>query len=102
MTDLTPIVGALITLMGAIVTVFVIPLIKAKLSAEKRETLMAFVEIGVMAAEQLAKAGVINKEERKQHVLDFLNKNGFNVDLDSVEEMIESVVITLPPLIDKE
>lgn len=100
MTDITPIISAVITLLGAIVTVFVVPFLKAKLSAEKRQELMTWVEIAVMAAEQLAKAGVIDKDDRKQHVLDFLHKNGFDAKLDEIEEMIESVVITLPPLID--
>lgn len=102
MTDITPIATAVIGVLAAICSAFVIPYLRAKLSAEKRNELMTWVEIAVMAAEQLAKAGAINKDERKQHVLDFLHKNGFDINLEEVEEMIESVVVTLPPLVDKQ
>lgn len=99
MTDLTPIVTAAITLIAAILSVFVIPLIRSKVSAEKLQELYTYVRIGVLAAEQLAKAGIINKDERKERVIEFLHKNGFLVNFDEIEEMIESIVLTLPPLI---
>lgn len=102
MTDITPIATAIIGVLAAICSAFLIPYLRAKLSAEKRNELMTWVEIAVMAAEQLTKAGVINKDDRKQHVLDFLHKNGFDINLEEIEEMIESIVITLPPLVDKE
>lgn len=101
MTDLTPIIAAILTLLGAVVSVFVIPVLRAKLSTEKRQELLTWVQIAVKAAEQLAKAGIINPEDRKQHVLDFLHKNGFNIDLDEIEEMIQSIVVDLPPLVVK-
>lgn len=101
MTDITPIITAIIGVIAAVLSAFVIPYLRVKLSAEKRNELMTMVEIAVMAAEQLTKAGVINKDERKNHVLDFLHKNGFDINMDEIEEMIESVVITLPPLLEK-
>lgn len=101
MTDLTPILSAIITLLGAVVTVFVIPLLRKKLTAEKRAELMTYVTIAVKAAEQLAKAGIIKPEERKASVVKFLNDLGFTVDMEELEAMINSIVVDLPPLIIK-
>lgn len=101
MRDLTEILRCLITLLAAVVVTFVIPVLKEKLSNEKRESLAKWTEVAVKAAEQLCKSGVINKEDRKNHVLKFLNKKGYNVDLDEIEELIQSFVIQLPPLVIK-
>lgn len=94
--DLTEIVAAVIALIGSIVTAIVIPLIRSKISAEDRETLYTLAKIGVQAAEQLCKTGVIKKEERKQYVLDFLKEKGYTVDLDEIDNLIESLVYELP------
>lgn len=101
LTDLTPVVTSAIALAVAIITVFVIPLIRSKVSAERLTELYTYVKIGVLAAEQLAKEGIINKEERTERVIEFLNKNGFTVNLDEVEEMIKSIVLSLPPFVPK-
>lgn len=100
MTDITPIATTIIALLGAIITVFVIPVLRTKLSAEKRQDLLTWIQVGCKAAEQLAKAGIIDKDERKQHVLDFLNNMGIDINLDEVMEMIEAVVNDLPPFTD--
>lgn len=102
MTDITPIATSIIALLGAIITVFVIPVLRTKLSAEKRQDLLTWIQVGCKAAEQLAKAGIIDKDERKQHVLDFLNNMGIDICLDEVMEMIEAVVNDLPPFVDPE
>lgn len=102
MTDITPIATSIIALLGAIITVFVIPVLRTKLSAEKRQDLLTWIQVGCKAAEQLAKAGIIDKDERKQHVLDFLNNMGIDICLDEVMEMIEAVVNDLPPFVDSE
>lgn len=102
MFDITPILVAILIAIFGFIGAKVIPLIKAKVSKEDREMMMFWVEIGVNAAEQLCKAGVIKKEDRKQHVIDFLKSKGITVDMDTVEEMLESCVNELPPLVDKE
>lgn len=102
MTDITPIATTIIALLGAIITVFVIPVLRTKLTAEKRQDLLTWIQVGCKAAEQLAKAGIIAKDERKQHVLDFLNNMGIDINLDEVMEMIEAVVNDLPPFVDPE
>lgn len=101
MRDLTPVMISAITCLFAAITVFVIPFLRQKLSIEKREELMKWTEIAVNAAEQLCKSGVISKEDRKNHVLAFLNNKGYDVNLEEIDELIQSFVVNLPPLVIK-
>lgn len=89
--DITTILNAVIALIAAVVSAFVIPWIKSKTTAQQREDLIAWVKIAVAAAEQIYK-GEKRGEEKKQYVLDFLENNGFTVDADSVNAAIEAAV----------
>ncbi len=89
--DITTIVNAVIALIAAIISAFVIPWIRSKTTAQQREDLIAWVKIAVSAAEQLFK-GDKRGEEKKQYVLDFLKKNGFSVNEDAVNAAIEAAV----------
>lgn len=89
--DVTTIVNAVIALIAAIISAFVIPWIKSKTTAQQREDLVAWVKIAVAAAEQIYQ-GTKRGEEKKQYVLDFLTKNGFSVNEDSVNVAIEAAV----------
>lgn len=89
--DVTTIVNAVIALIAAIISAFVIPWIKSKTTAQQREDLVAWVKIAVAAAEQIYR-GTKRGEEKKQYVLDFLTKNGFSVNEDSVNAAIEAAV----------
>lgn len=89
--DITMIIEAVIALITAVASVFIIPWIKGKTNAQQREDLIAWVKIAVMAAEQLYK-GSGRGTEKKQYVLDFLAKNGFTVDEESVNAAIEAAV----------
>lgn len=89
--DITTIINAVIALIAAVISVFVIPWIKSKTTVQQREQLVAWVKIAVSAAEQLYK-GSGRGEEKKQYVLDFLSKNGFSVNEDSVNAAIEAAV----------
>lgn len=73
MTDITPIVNAVIALAAAVVTAFVIPWIKSKTTAAQREEIEAWVRIAVTAAEQIYK-GSGRGEEKKEYVLEFLRQ----------------------------
>ncbi len=53
MTDLTPVINAVIALIAAIITAFVIPWIRRNTTQKDREELLKWVEIAVMAAQQL-------------------------------------------------
>ena len=76
--DITPIVNAAIALIGAGVSVFLIPWLKSQTTEAQRKELTAWVKIGVAAAEQLYK-GAGRGEEKKQYVIDFLKQKGFKV-----------------------
>lgn len=90
--DITPIVNAAIALIGAGVSVFLIPWLKSQTTEAQRKELTAWVKIGVAAAEQLYK-GAGRGEEKKQYVIDFLKqKGGFKVDEESVINAIEAAV----------
>ena len=91
--DITPIVEALIALVSLIITGFLIPYLKQKLTNEKREKLRGWVNIAVAAAEQLMK----NKSglEKKEYVVSFLLSKGLVFDVDEVTAMIECEVYKL-------
>ena len=89
--DITMIVNAVIALIAAIITTFLIPCIRSKTTAQQREELVAWVKIAVAAAEQIYK-GKGRGDEKKQYVLDFLEDNGFTVNEDSVNAAVEAAV----------
>lgn len=91
--DLTQIILAVITLLGAVLTTFVIPLLKQKLSLQQQEALDKAIKIAVYAAEQTK--GKESGDARKAWVLQFLKEQGINVDLEAVDAQIEAVVKTL-------
>lgn len=89
--NITVIINAVIALIAAVVSTFLIPWIKSKTTAQQREELVAWVKIAVSAAEQIY-IGSGRGADKKQYVLDFLSKNGFTVDMDSVNAAIEAAV----------
>ena len=80
-----------LALIGAGVSVFLIPWLKKQTTEAQRKELTAWVKIGVAAAEQLY-VGQGRGEEKKQYVLDFLKQKGFKVDEESVVNAIEAIV----------
>lgn len=89
--NITVIINAVIALIAAVVSTFLIPWIKSKTTSQQREELIAWVKIAVAAAEQIYK-GSGRGEEKKNYVLDFLSQSGFTVDTDSVNAAIEAAV----------
>lgn len=92
-TDLTPVFNALTALLAAVITAFVIPWIKRQTTEKDRETLLAWVEIAVSAAQQLYHN--LDGEARKAYVLDFLAGKGYHVDDKDVNSAIEAAVLKL-------
>lgn len=71
--NLYKIIMALIPLIGAIITGYIIPYIKTKISSEKLNEISQWVTKAVQAAEVLfdtPKSG----EEKREYVIDFINK----------------------------
>ena len=91
--DYTEIIQAVLALVSVLITTFLIPLLKKKLSVEKLEELKKWVGIAVTAAEQLygSKAG----QQKKDYVLSFLLDKGIVFDASEVAAMIEAEVYNL-------
>lgn len=98
MIDLTPVMEAVIALIVAVITAFVIPWLKGKISADKLEEIELWVTVAVEAAEQLYK-GSGRGEEKKAYVVQFLQEKGFTLDPDSLDKLIEAAVFNLPEYI---
>ena len=95
MIDLTPIMEAIIALVVAVITAFVIPWLKGKIDADKLEQIKLWVTVAVEAAEQLYN-GTGRGEEKKAYVVKFLQEKGFTIDPDSLDKLIEAAVFNLP------
>ena len=89
MTDLTPVMNAAIALLAALVTAFVIPWMKRNTTRKDREELLKWVEIAVMAAQQLHHQ--LKGDERKKYVLDFLAQKGYDVSSEEVAPLTGGV-----------
>lgn len=94
MVDLTQIVVAIITLVLAVVSYYFVPYLKTKVSAEQLDTIKFWVNIAVEAAEMIY-AGTGRGEEKKKYVLAFLNRKGFTLNMEEIENLIEAAVLEL-------
>lgn len=97
MTDISGILEAIITLIFAVVSAFVIPYIRKRMSESSFYVLQEWVRIAVEAAEMIYN-GSGKGEEKKKYVVDFLKKKGFTFDEKSLEALIESSVLQLQEL----
>ena len=93
MVDFTPAIDFAIALIMSVIARYLIPWIKAKTTERNREDLLAWVDIAVMAAQQMFYQ--MRGSERLEYVLDFLEDKGFNIDDASVRNAIEAAVFTL-------
>lgn len=91
--DITAIAQAIIALVSAVLTAFVIPWIRKKLDADKMAELLMWVNIGVEAAEQLYDSTMTT--QKKQYVLSFLDSKGLKFTAAEVDAAIEAAVIKL-------
>lgn len=99
MTDITPMAVSILTLAFSIVSLFLIPVLQKKYSKEQLEEAMTWAKVAVNAAEQLAKSGVINLDERKDYAMKFLEEKRLTIDMDQLSNMVEAFVLELPSLI---
>ena len=91
--DYTQIISAVIALISALVSAFLIPWLKTKIDANKLQTIKTYVEIGVKAAEQLYAA--TDGEEKKAYVINFLAEHGIRFDVSTIDQLIEAAVLHL-------
>lgn len=93
--DITKIIELIIELLLVIATTLIIPWLKEKTDASKRDKILAYVDIAVNAAEQLAKAEGWTGERKKEYVLSYLSQLNMKINYDEVDAMIEAAVINL-------
>lgn len=93
MTDITPIIQAVITLAVALITAFAVPWLKKKIGAENMDEFLKWVEIAVAAAEQLYDS--LDGDAKKAYVVQFLTSKGFKVDTEALDNAIEAAVLKL-------
>lgn len=94
MVDLTQIIVAILTLAISLVSVFLIPYLKTKVSSEQLETIKFWVNIAVEAAEMIY-VGSGRGEEKKAYVVEFLNSKGFTLNTQEIDNIIEAAVLEL-------
>lgn len=94
MIDLTPIINAVIMLIAAVISAFVVPWLKGKIEAQKLTQILNWVKIAVNAAEQIYNESGMG-EKKKEYVLNFLQQKGYTLDPEKIDAMIESAVYGL-------
>ena len=98
--DITNILVAVIMLLLASITTFVIPWLRTHNTQAQLNTWAMWVKIAVMAADQIFTSD--QWAEKKQYVLNYLNSKGIKYDSDTVNNMIESAVLELHAILTKE
>ena len=90
--DLTQIMVILVTLVSAVMTGILFPLIRSKVSAAQWELIKEFAVAGVQAAEILLGAG--NGKEKFEKAKDYIEAqckaHGIKIDMDTIEVAIEN------------
>ena len=94
MVDLTQVIVAFLTLVFSLVSVYLIPLLKSKVSGEQLETTKFWVNIAVEAAEMIY-VGKGKGAEKKAYVEKYLSEKGFHLDTSEIDSLIEAAVLEL-------
>ena len=89
--NFTPLVNAFVVLLGAVITAFLVPLIKRKLTEAQQKEMARWVEIAVKAAEQIIRGTKVGKE-RKEWVLAYLRDRGFDLDDEEVAAQVDALI----------
>lgn len=92
--DLTEIIVAIITLLFAVITRYLVPMIKAKTDEQKLTEIKVWVKAAVEAAQQIY-VGTGKGADKKAFVVEFLESKGYNIDIDSIDKLIEAEVHNL-------
>lgn len=92
-TDITPIVEAIIKLVVAFVCVMVIPCLKQKFSQTQLDNALIWIKIAVQAAEQLYAS--TQGAEKKAYVVKYMKDKGIKINTSDLDGMIEAAVLEL-------
>jgi len=90
----TPIANAVITLAAVLITTFLIPWIKRKATSEQMAQAQKWVTIAVEAAEMIYNGSGLG-DAKKAYVKNFLETKGYNLDVGTVDAMIEAAVLEM-------
>lgn len=82
---------ALISILSALVTGFLVPYIKSKTTNEQLANMYSIVKFAVQAAEQIF-IGSGNGQKKKEYVLGYLNSIGIKITEEDLNLLIESAV----------
>ena len=99
MIDITDLVISVLTVIFGIISYYVIPYLKEKYTKEQLEKACSWAKIAVSAAEQLAKSGIIDPEDRKYYAMKVLESKNIKLDVEQLNDIVESYVLELPKLI---
>lgn len=98
--DLTQIAVAIITLIFAFLTKYLVPFLKSKMSVEdgknseiKAALLKLSIQTAVQAAEQIYNSD--EGQKKKSYVLHVLESQGYNVNTTAIDAAVESAVLAL-------
>lgn len=94
MMDITVILELVVKLIFTLITIFLLPKLKALISEKVAESdqrkIIRWVELAVQAAEEAERAGLIDKKAKYTYALDFLEKRGVTFDPDTMQALIDS------------
>lgn len=85
--DLTPILQAIITLVAAIITPYLVRWIKSKTTIEQRYVMLSVLDNMVDAAEQIYGAG--RGPEKLDYVVEQMGLRGYNVGVAEIEGTVK-------------
>ncbi len=91
--DITPVIEIIITLLGTVVTVMVIPWLKSKLDTNQWQTLQDWARVGVTAAEVLFKGTKLGKDKLAyvtKYLIDMCEKYNYHFDEITIRQAIEN------------
>lgn len=94
MIDLTPVVSAILMVVIVLVSTYLVPYLRSKLTAEQMENVRKWVIIAVEAAEMIY-VGAGRGTEKKKYVMAFLKSKGFTLNPAEIDNLIESAVMEL-------
>lgn len=94
MMDITVILELVVKLIFTLITIFLLPKLKALISEKVAESdqkkIIRWVELAVQAAEEAERSGLIDKKAKYTYALDFLEKRGVTFDPDTMQALIDS------------
>lgn len=95
---LTQICLALISIISALITAFVIPYIRSKVSKEKLDQVDYYTKIAVKCAEQIYSQE--QWKEKKEYVMEYVRKMCFevlniNITYDQLDTIVEGIVYSV-------